>query len=341
MGRKILFCFSLASLCMGLSLTLEQLLARKNAGSRTSPSKEAVIRNGQQANGSVTAVQNSVIPVTQAPNDTLSREGRFGGEHWNVARSLGPRSPVNVSVDGIPCILFWARRITLKFKNQTWLEFASDAFGQRVTVDTSNSNCSEQSATLSLKLGDAESLAGLAIRFVLTSDNKVPVQSWFSLYQVQIIFNNSVCATFNATGVYAPRSYSYHCHLVSSLQGADALLLPRDPGHLPSLWEVAFTDFQIQAFGIQGAQFAKARDCAPSFSPAVLMGLATSLILLLVLAYALHMLAYLRALDRHYECLASPARFPVPNACEASEEKELLQGQDAECYELRSRDVYD
>lgn len=64
-----------------------------------------------------------------------------------MARSLGPRSPVNVSIDGIPCILFWARRITLKFKNQTWLEFASDAFGQRVTVDTSNSNCSEQSAT--------------------------------------------------------------------------------------------------------------------------------------------------------------------------------------------------
>ncbi|KAK2118068.1 V-type proton ATPase subunit S1-like protein [Saguinus oedipus] len=66
----------------------------------------------------------------------------------------------------------------------------------------------------------------------------------------------------------------------------------------------------IQGFAIKGGQFTKARDCASSSSPAILIGLATSLILLLVLAYALNMLIYLRYLDQHYDLIASPAHFP-------------------------------
>nr|XP_008260115.2 V-type proton ATPase subunit S1-like protein isoform X1 [Oryctolagus cuniculus]XP_008260116.2 V-type proton ATPase subunit S1-like protein isoform X1 [Oryctolagus cuniculus]XP_017200051.2 V-type proton ATPase subunit S1-like protein isoform X1 [Oryctolagus cuniculus]XP_051709586.1 V-type proton ATPase subunit S1-like protein isoform X1 [Oryctolagus cuniculus]XP_051709587.1 V-type proton ATPase subunit S1-like protein isoform X1 [Oryctolagus cuniculus]XP_051709588.1 V-type proton ATPase subu len=333
MGRKILFYFALASLCMGLSLTLEQILARKNASSQTSSDKEVVIKNDQENNASMTAIRNSTTPVAQALNDTLSREGHLEKQPWNA---FGHQSPVNVSIDGIPCILFWARRITVKFKNQTWLDLAEEAFGQKAMVDIVNSNCSEESATLSLKFGGTENLTGLVIRFVLTNYNKLSIQSWFSLHRVEMIFNNSVRATFNATGIYAPSSYSYHCHLVSSLQGADALLLPSDPADMASLWEVSFTDFQIQGFTVQGARFAKARDCASAFSPAILMGLATSLVLLLVLAYVLHMLTYLRALDQHYECLTSPARFPPLNAGDAAE-KELLRSQGADCYELRSQ----
>jgi hypothetical protein len=96
---------------------------------------------------------------------------------------------------------------------------------------------------------------------------------------------------------------------------------------------------QIQGFSIKGAQFAQARDCSSSFSPAILIGLAMSLILLLVLAYALHMLIYLRYLDRHYEFITSPDHFPSLRALDTGEEKELLGSQGAECYELRNQQI--
>ncbi|KAM9694995.1 V-type proton ATPase subunit S1-like protein [Trichechus inunguis] len=252
-------------------------------------------------------IQNfTTIPITQALNYNLSKQGHLRKRPWNA---FSHHSPVHVSVDGIPCILFWAKRITIKFKNQTWLDLTDEAFGQKGTVDAGNSNCSDESATLSLKFGDGENPEGLDVRFILTND-KLSVQSWFSLQRVEIIFNNSVQATFNATGIYAPSSYSYHCQHVSSLQRYDALLLPRDTDDVSSLWEITFVDFQIQGFSIKGGEFSKARDCASSFSPAILIGLVMSLILLLALASALHTLIYLRDLDRHYDFIASPAHFP-------------------------------
>uniref|UniRef100_A0A8I3XAZ6 Ubiquitin-like-conjugating enzyme ATG10 n=1 Tax=Callithrix jacchus TaxID=9483 RepID=A0A8I3XAZ6_CALJA len=98
----------------------------------------------------------------QALNYNLSKEGHLEKEPWNAFSHHGP---VNVSIDGMPCILFWAKRITIKFKNQTWLDLTGEAFGQKATVDPDNSNCSEESARLSLKLGDAENPRSLAIRF--------------------------------------------------------------------------------------------------------------------------------------------------------------------------------
>ncbi|XP_045854802.1 V-type proton ATPase subunit S1-like protein [Meles meles] len=338
MGRKIFFSFSLIFLCIGFSLTLDQILARKNVSfiSRTSSNKEVVI-NDKQSNGDVNPIQNfTTVPITQTLSYTLSRHGHLEEEPWNT---FSHHSPVNVSMDGVPCILFWAKRITIKFKNQTWLDLTDEAFGQKTTVDISNSNCSEESAILSLKFGDAEIPKGLDIRFTLTSYNKLYLQSWFSLQRVEIIFNNSIQATFNATGIYAPSSYSYHCQRVSSLQRYDALLLPSYTDDMSSLWEVTFVDFQIQGFTIKGRQFAKPRDCASSFSPAILIGLAMSLILLLVLAYALHMLIYLRYLERHYDFLTSPAHFPQLKSRDAAEEKELLRSQGVECYELRSPQI--
>lgn len=84
----------------------------------------------------------------------------------------------------------------------------------------------------------------IIFRFTLTNYKKY-IRSWFSLHRVEIVFNNSVQATFNATGIYAPSSYSYHCHRVSSLQRYDALLLPSYTDDVSSLWEVTFVDFQV------------------------------------------------------------------------------------------------
>ncbi|XP_036888246.1 V-type proton ATPase subunit S1-like protein [Sturnira hondurensis] len=336
MGKKVLFTFSLIFLSMGFSLTLDQIFARKNVSSPTSSNKEVVTQSDQLSHGNMKPIQNFTIPITQALNYNLSRQAHLEKEPWNA---FGHDCPVNVSKDGIPCILFWAKRITIKFKNQTWLDVTEEAFGQKATVDANNSNCSGESARLSLKFDDAENPKGLEIRFTLTNYNKFSRQSWFSLHRIEIIFNNSIQATFNATGVYAPSSHSYHCQRVSSLQQYDALLLPSDVDDGSRLWEVTFVDFQIQGFAVKGRRFAKARDCAPSFSPAILIGLAMSLILLLVLAYALHMLIYLRHLDRHYGFIPSPAHFPQLKARDAAEEKELLRSQGVECYELRTQEI--
>ncbi|KFU85738.1 V-type proton ATPase subunit S1-like, partial [Chaetura pelagica] len=191
---------------------------------------------------------------------------------------------------------------------------------------------------LSLKFGDIGNLKGLVIRFLLTTSYyQMSVQNWFHVHRLQLLYNHSIQATFNATRIYAPASYSYHCEHVSSLQRYDALLVPSSANDLSKLWEVTFTDFQIQGFNIQEGHFAYAKDCASFFSPAILMGLVTSLILLLVLAYALHMLIYLKSLDRHYECKAYPAYFSQMKYNDMEDEKEPLRSSGNESYELRNQ----
>ncbi|KAL0607192.1 V-type proton ATPase subunit S1-like protein [Plecturocebus cupreus] len=254
----------------------------------------------------------------KALNYNLSKERHLEKEPWNAFSHHGP---VNVSINGMPCILFWAKRITIKFKNQTWLDLTGEAFGQKATVDLDNSNCSEESARLFLKLGDAENPRSLAIRCILTSYSKLSIQSWFSSRQVEIASKQSLTQLAQML-----------CPVTPASANADT-----DDGS--SLWEVTFIDLQIQGFDIKWGRFTKARDCASSSSLTILIGLATSLILLLVLAYALNVLIYLWYLDRHYDLIASPAHFPQLKAQDATEEKELLRSQEAECYKLRSQQL--
>lgn len=61
------------------------------------------------------------------------------------------------------------------------------------------------------------------------------------------------------------------------------------------------SSLQIQAFNVMSDKFASASDCATFLTPAILMGLVTSLILLLVLAYALHMVVHLKHIDTYEE----------------------------------------
>ncbi|KFO37252.1 V-type proton ATPase subunit S1-like protein [Fukomys damarensis] len=314
----------------------------------------------QQANGEMKPVQNfTPEPITQALNYNQSK-----GEHDST---FSPHNPMRVAFGGTPCILFWARRITVTFQNQTWLDLTDAAFGRKAVVDTHSSNCSEESATLSLKFGDTENPTALAIRFVL-SNGELPGRSWFSLRQVEIVLNGSTRASFLAPvrccgpatrGMVPARgrspcwtSRASHFHTCPGTGGGQCQqgqalpyvqccpTKPGDPGLARRKRRTLFPAPLIQGFAVQGGQFAEARDCAPSLSPAVLLGLAVSLILLLVLAYALHMLLYLRLLDRHYEFIAtSPTHFPQLRAHRATEEKELLRSQGQESYELQSQQI--
>lgn len=58
---------------------------------------------------------------------------------------------------------------------------------------------------------------------------------------------------------------------------------------------------QIQAFNVTSGRFSPVSDCTTFLTPAILMGLVTSLILLLVLAYALHLLVHLNRIENDRE----------------------------------------
>ncbi|XP_037981484.1 V-type proton ATPase subunit S1-like protein isoform X2 [Motacilla alba alba] len=295
---------------------------------------------GQRYNGRVKPKFNvSQEAIAQVVSYSLSRGGQWRGAPWSHAGFPHSHlSPLNVTIGGTPCILFWAKRIMIRFENHTQLDLTERTFGVHATVDVGDSNCSEDSAMLSLKFGDIGNLKGLVIRLLLTTSYyQLSVQNWFSLHRLQLLYNHSVQATFNATGIHAPATHSFHCERVSSLQRYDALLVPSSENDLSQLWEVTFIDFQIQGFNIQEGHFAYARDCASFFSPAILMGLVMSLILLLVLAYALHMLIHLKSLDRHYECKASPAYFAQMKDSDMGDEKEPLRNSGNESYELRNQ----
>ncbi|XP_074138263.1 V-type proton ATPase subunit S1-like protein isoform X1 [Sminthopsis crassicaudata] len=329
MERKTPFRFSLIFLSVGFSLTADQMFTSMNISTASLAD--------QRHDGIVKTIPNfKSKPTPQGINYNLMKKGNLERNPW---KTLSPRHliPINVSINGTPCILFWAKRITIKFKNQPLLDLTDKTFGKEARVDVGNSNCSEEHAMLSLKFGDIDNLKGLDIRFILINYNRLSVQSWFSLHRVQILYNNSIQATFKATRIHAPSKYSYHCQHVSSMQRYDALLVPSSANDISRLWEVTFIDFQIQGFNVKQGQFSYARDCASFFSPAILMGLAMSLILLLVLAYALHMLIHLKSLDRHYDHKASPPYFvPMKDLDVAAEEKEPLRNHGHDCHELRS-----
>uniref|UniRef100_A0A673Y8M0 V-type proton ATPase subunit S1-like n=1 Tax=Salmo trutta TaxID=8032 RepID=A0A673Y8M0_SALTR len=55
---------------------------------------------------------------------------------------------------------------------------------------------------------------------------------------------------------------------------------------------------RIQGFNVAGGEFSYASDCAGFFSPGIWMGLLTSLLMLVVLTYGLHMIMQLHTMDR-------------------------------------------
>ncbi|KAM5191791.1 uncharacterized protein ACMZJ9_002945 [Mantella aurantiaca] len=250
--------------------------------------------------------------------------------------NLQPKNTVNVTIDGNTCVLFGFKRIIIRFKNQTQMDLTNTNLSLYDSVDMEDSNCNEENTTFSLTFHKGKHMKGLTIRFLLVkSYYKLSVQNWFKLESVQILFNQSVQATFNSTKIFAPISYSYHCQHVSSLQKYNALLVPSSEDNSSALWDITFLDFQIQGFNIEEGEFSYAKDCTTYFSSAILMGLVMSLILLLVLAYALHMLMHLKSMDRHYQRKCSAIYFPKIKDNYLEDEREPLRGCGREFYELR------
>ncbi|XP_067908419.1 ATPase H+ transporting accessory protein 1 like a [Heterodontus francisci] len=256
----------------------------------------ALKANGVPYTAIFTASRSSQV-VRQAFNEVMNT-----GRQLLQVPSWNQYPPINVTDGEIPCILFIAKKVTLRFGDQSEIDLTNRTFGSIAKVNTRDSTCTTDKATLSLNYGDVGNLKQLAIRFEMSNNyHKTSVQNWFSLDFVQIFHNNSLQAMFNASEIYAPVTNSYHCQYISSLQKHEALLVPRSKEDTTRFWHITFVEFQIQGFNIKAGQFATARDCASFFTPAVLMGLVTSLILVLVLAYAGHMLIHLKRMEEYNE----------------------------------------
>ncbi|XP_066473991.1 V-type proton ATPase subunit S1 isoform X2 [Tiliqua scincoides] len=143
---------------------------------------------------------------------------------------------------------------------------------------------------------DGESLT---IRFRM-KNRRYPVSAryWFTLNTVELVRGKSSqdIAIYNATQLTAPSIYSVSCAHVSNQPASGAILVPRNS--FASKWKVLLTNFQIQGFNVTGNKFSYASDCAGFFSPGIWMGLLTSLLLVAIFTYGLHMVMSLKTMDR-------------------------------------------
>ncbi|XP_035243737.1 ATPase H+ transporting accessory protein 1 like a isoform X2 [Anguilla rostrata] len=308
--KLFLFFALLFFLFLQLSLSYDQVPAIVETSSDAPPYQAIGVRNAVAIQSHSASQGGSYLPVAENPlrrilqpyGWQLHSPPRTKRKLLQSSASPLPYSPMNVAYNGKTCILFRAKKLAIRYKNHTFVDLTEKAFGPNAPVDTKGSVCSKDKATLSLRFGDVEDLRGLTIRLQMSNTfYESAGQNWFTLDSVHIHYNWTHEATFNATEVYAPSTYSYHCQHVSSLQKYDTLLVPSSHSDSSANWHITFTDFQIQAFNVQSNKFASASDCATFFTPAILMGLITSLILLLVLAYALHMVVHLKHIDRYEE----------------------------------------
>lgn len=193
--------------------------------------------------------------------------------------------------DTAPRILFWAQNFSVAYKDE-WKDLTSLTFGVE-NLNLTGSFWNDSFAMLSLTY---EPLFGATVtfKFILASRfYPVSARYWFTMERLEIHSNGSV-AHFNVSQVTGPSIYSFHCEYVSSLSKKGSLLVT----NVPSLWQMTLHNFQIQAFNVTGEQFSYASDCAGFFSPGIWMGLLTTLFMLFIFTYGLHMILSLKTMDR-------------------------------------------
>ncbi|RVE72566.1 hypothetical protein OJAV_G00039800 [Oryzias javanicus] len=260
------------------------------------------------AHSFVSSVHDGSVSGRMEGEAMLHVESSAASQRKLLQMNGAPLSPLKIFSNGEPCLLFLARKLSLRYEKNKQLDLTEQAFSSHKPVDISQSVCRQDKATLVMAFGDVEDLRDLSIRLQLSNTfYESSGQWWFSVDSVLVLYNSSEGALFNASDVYAPASSSYRCPHVSSLQRYSGLLLP-STDHARR-WSITFIDFQIQAFNVTSGRFSSASDCTTILTPAILMGLITSLILLLVLAYALHMVIHLKHIE-HDDSQKADMYFP-------------------------------
>uniref|UniRef100_A0A8C2HPY0 ATPase H+ transporting accessory protein 1b n=1 Tax=Cyprinus carpio TaxID=7962 RepID=A0A8C2HPY0_CYPCA len=207
--------------------------------------------------------------------------------------SVKPPLVVN-NTAGRPCILLWADTLLASYSGKQD-DLAIHIFNG--SADTAGSVCNETLSRLVINYQNVLDLRSLRLIFSMRKIFfPVSARNWSVVEQVVLEYDGQR-AIFNASGgIYSPAEYSFHCQSVSSIQSP--LLVPRSATDNANQWKLSFTDFQIQGFNVTGEDFSYASDCAGFFTPGIWMGLLTSLLMVFILTYGLHMIMQLRTMDR-------------------------------------------
>ncbi|NWI99186.1 VAS1 ATPase, partial [Crypturellus undulatus] len=243
----------------------------------------------------------SVIYTAMRP----SRISRRTDAAWQLGRQLMATEEedslsnpaLNVTNGNYTCILFYASNFSLMANDSLFIDLTNRTFVNR-DVDVSSSECSDINSTLSLKYTKpVNGINTLEIRFVMTNMfYGGSARNWSTLESVEIVQDDYKFAKFNVSVISAPAEYSFHCQLVGTSNLYPAKLIPFNDE--AQNWDVFISKFQLQGFNIENNQFSYASDCTSFFTPAIWMGLVTSVILLWILAYGIHMIMQLTTNSR-------------------------------------------
>ncbi|XP_028309409.1 ATPase H+ transporting accessory protein 1a [Gouania willdenowi] len=264
-----------------------------------------------------TAIYTALRPSREAPS--LSSESVVGGgrallqarggykererereRQRKMKQKAGIYAPVEFKEVDSTCILLWAKALSVSIlRSGSWEEhdLTPSTFGEGVEPRLHGSSCDKNKARLVLNYENVLGHRSFKLVFAMTQRYyKVSARRWFTLDAVELEYDGTR-ATFNGSrSVYAPAEYSYRCQSVTNYRWP--LLVPRSIKDPSNQWRVSFEDFQIQGFNVSGGDFSYASDCAGFFSPGIWMGLSTSLLIVLVLTYGLHMILQLHTMDR-------------------------------------------
>ncbi|XP_060108470.1 V-type proton ATPase subunit S1 [Heteronotia binoei] len=269
-------------------------------GSSLMAPKEVLTSNDEILGQVLSALQSEDIPYTAIltalrPSRVVRDVSDLAPE--KVGRQLLQKdetlSPLQYPKTGTPKILFWASNFSLSF-NKTLYDLTNLTFGNNTPVNVDGSKTTQDFSLLEMKY---ENVGGnpMTVRFhVRNRRYNVSARFWFSLYLVEVIHGGGPVVNFTATQITAPSNYSFSCVQVSSFPASEALLIPgSDHG-----WKLTMTNFQFQSYNVTGLRFSYASDCAGFFSPGIWMGLLTSLLLVAIFTYGLHMVMSLKTMDR-------------------------------------------
>ncbi|KAM9828556.1 V-type proton ATPase subunit S1b isoform 1-T1 [Syngnathus typhle] len=189
---------------------------------------------------------------------------------------------------GNPCIMLWAQNLTIRVSpTEGWIDLANN------TASLAGSMCNATNSLLVLSYPSGFNLSfAMSQRFY-----PVSARNWFTLDWVRLQSSNGTASFMGTRALSAPAEYSFRCGMLSSFR--NALLVPNSTEDSVADWRFNLIDFQIQGFSlVNGTNFSYASDCAGFFTPGIWMGLLTSLLLLTIFVYGLHMIMQVNTMDR-------------------------------------------
>uniref|UniRef100_UPI0037E92DBC V-type proton ATPase subunit S1b n=1 Tax=Semicossyphus pulcher TaxID=241346 RepID=UPI0037E92DBC len=198
------------------------------------------------------------------------------------------KPPIMFNTTGGPCIMLWAQNLNISLSSTAaWIDLAAE------TPTFTGSMCNNSFSLLALNYATGHKLSF----FMSQRFYPVSARNWFTLDSVQLQINNLTASFIGSRSIYAPAEYSFHCQSVRSF--GEILLVPNTTNGNASQWRLNFADFQIQGFSLANkTEFAYANDCAGFFTAGIWMGLITTLLMLLIFVYGLHMIMQLNTMDR-------------------------------------------